>query len=558
MEKRRRPIPLLRPIMIVIALAVMWYGSSKLLQFFDRSVDLKTATSLEARTKDGVQVSIQGQEWQAGETGLRLYAGDAVSTKSTGDAVLRFFDGTRIRLDTNTDVEIVRADRQAEGTSILTLKIRAGRIWMATPDKAVFTGAIVRTAATENYNAEVPHSSNVLIAGALLNVVKASGLGVKTTLVANNAVPLYIGEGQYFSLDGNAKSAIETGSDPYEFRDPITAKLLQDEFLTSSYALLLSDNKVPITGSGTTAPADDTEPLVVTTPLNNESVTEKSVTVSGRVSTRVSDLLINGQSISVLKDQAFSAEISLSKDPTSLITIEAKNAQGITLAKIERTVINSYKIVVEPPRIKSPVGSGQTLTTKESVIEITGEAPPNTAAIFVNDYRLQLFQAGGKTWSYLANAKYGNLVEGENIFSVTALDKDGNRSAPRSITIIYEPVGGSLGSGTTISSSSEPPIKQNPPLKAGTLLVLTPSQGTSSETTDNELSITGTTDAETYSISVNGYTLSLYEPGSTAWKYIASTNLETMKRGKNVYRVVSRNNKGEILDVLEYTLTYRP
>jgi len=544
--------------MIVIALAVMWYGSSKLLQFFDRSVDLKTATSLETRSKDGVQVSIQGQEWQAGETGLRLYAGDAISTRNTGDAVLRFFDGTRIRLDHNADVEIVRADRQAEGTSTLTLKIRAGRLWITTPESAVFTGAIVRLIKAEAYDAEVPSESNVLFAGTLINVVKASGIGVKTTLVSKKTEPFYIGEGQYFSLDGNAKSAIESGEDPYEYRDPVTAKLLQDEFLTSSYALFLSDRTIDIAGSGSYIPTDNTDPLTVIAPLNNDAVTEKSVTVKGRVNARVTEILINGQSVSIQKDQSFSAEISLSKEPTSLITIEAKNAQGITLAKIERTVINSYKIVVEPPRIKSPVGSGQTLTTKESVIEITGEAPPNTAAILVNDYRLQLFQAGGKTWSYLANAKYGNLVEGENIFSVTALDKDGNRSAPRSITIIYEPVGGSLGSGTTISSSSEPPIKQNPPLKPGTLLVLTPSQGTSSETTDNELSITGTTDTETYSISVNGYTLSLYEPGSTAWKYIASTTLETMKRGKNVYRVVSRNNKGEILDILEYTLTYRP
>ena len=31
-----------------------------------------------------------------------------------------------------------------------------------------------------------------------------------------------------------------------------------------------------------------------------------------------------------------------------------------------------------------------------------------------------------------------------------------------------------------------------------------------------------------------------------------------MKRGKNVYRIVTRNVKGEILDILEYTLTYRP
>ena len=57
---------------------------------------------------------------------------------------------------------------------------------------------------------------------------------------------------------------------------------------------------------------------------------------------------------------------------------------------------------------------------------------------------------------------------------------------------------------------------------------------------------------------MNGYTLSLYTPNSTSWKYIASTVLQTMKRGKNVYRIVARNKDGEILDVLEYTITYNP
>lgn len=558
-EDRPRPTALLRPLMVVAAVAAVWYGSSALLHFFDRSVDRKTATNLEVRSTDGVQVSLQGQDWQPGETGLRLYAGDAVSTRGGADAVLRFFDGTRIRLDGNSDVQLVRADRQTDGTSTLTFKVRSGRIWVATPLASAYTGAIVRTVQTGNYGAEIPAAANVLAGATLLNVVRASGLGLKVTVSTKNAPTLYIGEGQYFSLEGGAKSAIEQGTDPYEFRDPVTAQLLRDDFLTSSYALFLTNAKLPSGSTASSAGGTDGDPLTVTSPQNHDSVTQKSVTVSGRVNPHVTSLLVNGQSVSIHKDLSFSADVSLTKDPSTLITVEAQDAQGITLGKVERTVVNAYKIVVEPARIKSPVGSGQTLTTSEGVIEITGEAPPNTAGILVNEYKLQLFKPGGQTWSYLANAAYGNLNVGENRFTVVAVDADGNRSVPRTITIVYQPSGSGTGhSVTSVTSSSEPPLKQNPPIHPGSLTVELPSPGTSAETSDNELSIIGKTSAETYSISVNGYTLSLYQPGSVNWKYIASTNLQTMKRGKNVYRIVSRNTNGEILDILEYTLTYRP
>lgn len=550
--------------MIAAALAVLWYGFGAVMRFFDQSIGRRTATTLDLRTQDGVQVALQEGDWQAGESGLKLYAGDAIATRSAGDAVLRFFDGTRIRLDQNTDVEIVRADKQIDGTSNLSVSVRSGRIWINTPTANVFTGSIVRTVATANYSADFPAASSALVAGQILNVLRASGVGAEVTVKVDGSPTLVVGEGQYFSMEGNAKSAMEQGADPYDYRDPVTSQLLKDDFLTSSFIIMSTpDAPAPLAGSGMTAPdVSDGSPLTVTSPENRSEVNAKSVTVAGRVGGRVTQLLINGKGITIKPDLSFSADVSLGKEPTFTISIEAQDAQGITISRVERTVTNVYKVVVEPPRIKSPAGSGETITVSNPVVEVTGEAPPGTAAILVNEYRLQLFKLGDKTWSYLANAQYGNLVAGENRFNVIAVDSEGNRSVPRSVTVIYEPASGTpVGSGSTASTattSSEPPLKQNPPLQPGTLSVEQPSAGTSAETSETELSIIGRTSADTYSISVNGYTLSLYQPGSTSWKYIASVELTTMKRGRNVYRIVSRNQKGEILDVLEYVITFTP
>lgn len=550
--------------MIAAALAVLWYGFGAVMRFFDQSIGRRTATILDLRTQDGVQVALQEGDWQAGESGLKLYAGDAIATRSAGDAVLRFFDGTRIRLDQNTDVEIIRADKQIDGTSNLSVSVRSGRIWINTPAVNVFTGSIIRTVATTNYSANFPGASSALVAGQILNVLRASGVGAEVTVKVDGSPTLVVGEGQYFSMEGNAKSAMEQGADPYDYRDPVTSQLLKDDFLTSSFIIMSTpDAPAPSTGSGVTMPdTPDGSPLTVTSPENRSEINAKTVTVAGRVGGRITQLLINGKTVAIKPDLSFSADLSLGKEPTFTISIEAQDAQGITISRVERTVTNVYKVVVEPPRIKSPAGSGETITVSNPVVEVTGEAPPGTAAIWVNEYRLQLFKLGDKTWSYLANAQYGNLVVGENRFNVVAVDSEGNRSVQRSITVIYEPVGETpVSSGSTVSSattSSEPPIKQNPPLQPGTLNIEQPSAGTSAETSEAELSIVGRTSADTYSISVNGYTLSLYQPGSLSWKYIASVELTTMKRGRNVYRIVSRNQKGEILDVLEYVITFTP
>jgi hypothetical protein len=263
---------------------------------------------------------------------------------------------------------------------------------------------------------------------------------------------------------------------------------------------------------------------------------------------------VNGQEVTVAKDGTFSVDVSLGKGPTNIIKVEAQNAQGIPIQRIDRTIqIDQAVVAVAPVKIKSPVGSGKTLTTDQAEIDISGEAPAGTEGIMVNDYRLQLFKPGSQTWSYLASTSLGNLKEGPNAFSVYALDADGNKSSARSITIIL-----STGTGSVSDAVATPPLKQNAPLTPGTLSVDEPGPGTSGETAQNEVVLAGKTSGDTASISINGYSLSLYIAGKTTWNYIASLALSTMKRGKNIYRIVARNKDGEILDVLEYTLTYNP
>ncbi len=551
--EQKKPRAIMRLLILVLALLIAWYLVTKVLALFDYSIGKKTATTLNIRSGgENVQVSLQGAEWQRAESNLRLYVGDAVSTRGNADALLTFFDGTRVRLDKDTDAVIEKSESVEQGTSSVSLRIRSGRLWLSSPTPETFSGSIVRTVITKNYSADIPQSSHVLFSPATIVVLHAAGAGVITNIngAANPAV--IVGEGQYLSLTDDAMKLIASGKDPYDFRDPLTPQILKDEFLATSYALL-SQNTVIGSGSGSTATEVDSADLTVLSPENHADITTKTVTVSGRVSTRVALVLVNGQSIPIQKDRSFSVDMSLGREVKTMLHIEAQDLQGITLSAVDRTITSSFVATVDPVRFKSPVASGGTLTTSQREVEITGEAPVGAAAIVMNEYKLQLFKPGSRTWSYLASTVLGNMVVGKNTYTVYVLDSDGNRSPARSISIVFSLTGSESGTGTDV-----PPLKQNPPLTPGSLSVTGPEPGTEMTTDKKELVLEGTTSPETNSISVNGYTLSLYLPGKATWNYIASTDLQTMKRGRNVYRVVSRNKDGEILDVLEYTINFRP
>ncbi len=552
----RKPALLVRLSIGAVILLIIWFLASKAINFFDGSVARKTAAILSTGHSDSVQVSLQEEDWQRGENDLKLYAGDAVATRGSGDAMLKFFDGTKIRLDVGTDVMIVDSKNEQEGTSSISVHVRSGRIWIVTPELHSFSGAILRTVKTSSYSAEAPHSTHALLSSGLINVMRASGVGIKVSMnVKKTQSELFVGEGQYVSLSEESLRLIEDGADPYDFRDPVTLELLRDEFLISSFQMKDTNSDGPV--EPTLVPNNE-KPLVLLSPENYAQINAKTVAVTGKVSPRITQITINGQKIAIKPDFSFSADLSLPPDkPTFLITVEAEDAQGVPVAKIERSISNTFTVLVEPVRIKSPVGSGETLQISQPEIEITGEVSSGIAGVTVNDYRLQLFKIGSKTWSYLASTKLGNMSPGTNTYTVRAIDADGNVSVPRSITIIYAP-GAPSGSGSGSAAASQPALKQNPPLTPGVLTVEKPSPGISATIREKEIVLEGRTSAETASISINGYTLSLYLSGKTTWNYIASTELGTMKRGKNVYRIVARNAGGEILDVLEYTITFNP
>ncbi len=563
LRHRRGPYALAEPtafpralkalIWLLILGAILFYMGKGVVSLFSNNELQRKAVTLVVERGGVVNVSIEGGLLKRTDTSVPLYGGDKVSTGSNGHGTLQFFDGTKVRLDEQTEVTVNESVRGAEESTI-DLSLTRGALWIETPTATVFSGAIARVIDTPMMAMTVPAGTEALIAEGGMTVFSADGLGLPVT-VKNTKSTITIGEGQKFSAPANPKE----GEDLYAYRAALEPSSFSLAFVQGSRGAL-SANILAQTGSGTVAPNTI---LTITSPVESTSTAEGKVLIKGTVSNAVAKVRINGYIVD-LNQGVFSQEVVLDQESVDIL-VEALNAQDSLIASAQRTVKRAATAAVKPPAITSPAKDGQLYRTLSDEIVLRGTVPPNTLGVIVNDYRLQLFDPDKGTWSYLASNRLGNLKAGTNVFDVYALDANGNKSEPVRLTILQEEgIEGVVSSAAAATSSAgstptvidETTLPQNAPLEAGTLQVTGPTAGLSHTATGSEFVIVGTTSPNTASVWVNGYQLQLYKAGKTTWNYIASEELKTLKKGANTYRVVARDKEQKIVDAVTYTVNY--
>lgn len=504
---------------------------------------------LNVEERSNVTVSLDGGLMQRADGTLKLWPGDRVVTNAGSHARLTFFDGSMIRLDEQSELA-VKTSNHGTRLSEEATTLSQGALWLSTPPMQVYSGSVMRTIATTNYTATIPSDAEVVIGARSVLVFSADGDGVQ--LEIDGADALTLGEGQQLvvpegeSFTGDLRR-FRSAMDPLAVRQPF----VEESRLTREDA-----------GSGTITPSlpVDTDVLTIETPVDDQTISGATVHVQGTVGARVERVRVNGYPATIQRQQGtYSQELVVPASETFTIRIEALDRTGVILEQQERTVRIAGGATGPSPTITAPGTNGQTVHTTNTEVVIRGTVPAGTSAVYVNDYKLQLYRAGNSTWSYLANASLGNLKAGENVYTVISEDASGNRSAPATITIVQgdeAPTTG--GASSSVAPPSQTSLPQNDPLRPGTLRVTSPAEGTSAVHTGTGFLLEGTTIAETASVWVNDYKLQLYEPGRTFWNYWALPEYNTLKRGTNVYRIVSRNVENQILDVLNYTVEYNP
>ena len=215
-------------------------------------------------------------------------------------------------------------------------------------------------------------------------------------------------------------------------------------------------------------------------------------------------------------------------------------------ADTETTTETASESNIESPKILSPENN-KTYPASVDSVKIEGTAPLEAFQISVNGYTLTKFQPGDRKWTYFASKKFGTLVNGKNTYQVTAVDREGNKSAPAEVIVFYE--GGQVASGTNTEAELPPPVITKPERADPTQ----PYQ-TSSEV----VTIVGTVPAGTEWVTVNDFRLRKFTPGMTEFSYIANANYGNMRKGENIFRVTAFADGGKKSSSTFIVVYYKP
>ena len=536
---------------VITAIIVSGIGLWKAIVWLhaDRRVDHPGAT-VYVEKGNAATVSVNGEEPLPVEGAVNMYEGDTLNTRAHSTATIAFFDGTRIRLDEETTVTIQNM-RQDTMKNAMNLELLNGKIWIAIA-KDTASGETLLHMKTPAFSLEFPPGTEALIERNTLAVFDSgNALGIVFRALDSPSA-LYIGEGQQITIPEERQGHEQN---LYMFRSPLDPALSASPFVEKSRATSFPPPKKP---SGASPPPE--EPLSILAPDEGHIALSDSIKVRGTFGKGITSIRVNGY-LATIEGNTFSQELALPSDEKIDIRIAALDENGIIIAERSRTVRRDLN-PPKSPTLLAPAGSGTIFRTAKTETELRGTVQKGVAGIIVNEYRLQLFQSGDTTWSYLASTKLGNLQWGMNAYDVVAIDDAGNRSAPARIHILLEQgeegVVASEQPGNETPDSPAPILQHNPPKEPGSIRMTAPTNGEPYTTSRLEFSIYGTTSPSTHTVWVNDFRLRLYQQGNDAWKYIASIPMGTMKRGVNVYTVIARDGEGNILDRMEYTVTFKP
>ena len=211
------------------------------------------------------------------------------------------------------------------------------------------------------------------------------------------------------------------------------------------------------------------------------------------------------------------------------------------------------------PRISfSQPNTAAPITTEP--IEIVGALPfpEDTAFVEVQAgtgprYRLSGYTAGDETFLYRAQQSFGNVTSGNNVYNAFAFAEDDTLIATGRLAFVFVP---GLSAETDeenpaaaeeAASTAQQPAEESVSTteksvpsaeEAAQLPVIIQPEADATYTTE-PIAFSGTVPAAVQAIEINGYRLTSFTAGDTAWRYNAATEYGNLAIGENTYEVVA-------------------
>jgi len=466
------------------------------------------------------------KDWKSVPRGMKIFKGDSVRTGGSSRLDLGFFDEKiSAHLGDKTILNVADLTQEAE-SKILDLNLTQGQAWIDLP-KDIAEVAITATAK----NAEI-----YSVAGSFAIELNEDDLILRV-------------------LSGSAQLKIFDNTEEKKLLSKVSAGVGQKIVLNDNNFYAIKNNQ---TVELLTAIDDEFK----NTDWYNYNIQKTKV--------------INKDDFDKLKIAEENNE-NVNTSTGKLVIPAEKSAEEIV--RDDSVNVASFTTTIDSPVVIYP--AVKNIEVSDSNIWIKGTVAKGTAKIIVNDYNLQKFKSGDRTWMYRAAEQIGNLKPGVNEYKIIAVDINGKESKPTIITINYnkkvvepseikqiQPVVNSTDSASSGSASTtkveeeiktvKEDIAEKTPAVITTKLfsapaILSPNDGL--ETDETRVIISGTVAPGTAKVIVNDYALSQFKLGDTTWRYIADESFSNFVIGKNGYRISAISEDGQKSEEVIITIT---
>jgi len=437
-------------------------------------------------------------DWSPAFSENTFYSGDSIKTARNSRVALRFLDNNQLFLDEDTELKIVELSQKSSGRTNAIFEIKKGQVWaqindtiFSTDDKSELVLQTSRSqtyvqGTTFNISTNETQDTIALVKG----LVSVSALNGDTT---SERVDVGVGQSinitdETFALIAQGETPIKAIEAPLQESDwyldnlerqfPAEAELIRARIAppvvpstlpsldetTDSFTDLQEDSSIeaptittPAEGARINA-AEDLVPIKGSAPLEAYQIQVNDYVLQrfepgDRVWTYIASTeygtLKPGDNtfnvIAITRDGKRSpiATLNVFYEGTASI-IPAPAAPIVTPPSTDEAPIEA----VSTTNIGAPIVTRPALfaadpdavyETSASVVTFAGTVDPGVQKVEVNGFQLRKFEPGDREFSYIANANYGNMREGENIYTIRAFTSNTNFTESK-INIFYKPV----------------------------------------------------------------------------------------------------------------------
>jgi len=473
--------------------------------------------------------------------------------------VLRFFEGSEIRLDKNSEIKLIRLDKDATAGDNIAIDLISGRLWRRGRDANTEDGDFII-----NTNRQIIQMNKAIVVDVSTNPDRlrviggsvVSNIAEKVSTTRRPVSQLEVLGGEQITLDDLTMDLLKAGEK--EVVMPI-----DEQYRTSEWYLWNIEKEeklgyvVEITDS-VSVPSEDLEKLEdglvsVTSPAQNQKTGSK-VTVSGTYDKdKIANIWVNNAPAILGIANEWELTINVT-EAQNTVTIVAQEKSSSARKEVETISLKADTIGPLLGAIRQPeVDANGNGTITGDTLELIGEVDTDAQRVCIshNDsqpaYCLKQFVPGSQTYRYLGGVSYGNVVSGKNKYEIYAYDALENASK-KTIYLFKD----AEKPAEKIAEEPEE-ISNEPPPNLSELqkpVITSPDPSQIHQTSEANLTIVGTVDKASQSLLINDKKAS-YTVGSGSFEVTIS-----LEPGENLIRIQSTDAQGNKSKTATLTVLY--